>query len=540
MPTKDEKQLAEDTWLLRNPGKPLPNTNAAKAAYQRLRAREQKSADEKRTKREARLALKKRAALQNITEPQPGGENEDEAEEDNREEENPEFIDGAPVVYGWTVRDRKEDELVDDDNQNEEEDIEDGLDQWGYAFFIDKHHPIPRKRDEATDASPMARIQLRKSSINDSSHMLEQSERKSSWTEEDYDPTLWGDRGTGNAQIVGYRRRSAARDERTNSISILRVVQNKKLVTFMLKSYYECARCIPYTQLTITDKADGCFEVPEKQTHWLMDEKFDNVSKEIRRERKRLHMVDLGELFYWGKFGMKWAAGGKKLKLQGPGCKKISIEGTDESSFVFVGGTGEEADKIGKILAELEMGKEREKETEKTNTEATGIVYADVHKENEQFEITDDVHVDGEAETESVRIETAEEERVQKEEEAEAERVRKEEAEAERVRKEEAEAERIRKEEEAEAERVRKAEEAEAERVRKEEAEAERIRKEEEAEAERVRKAEEAEVERVRREEAEAEAERVRKEEAEAERVRKEAEAEGERVMRGNLKGNAS
>ena len=59
MPTKDEKQLAEDTWLLRNPGKPLPNTNAAKAAYQRLRAREQKSADEKLTKREARLALKK-------------------------------------------------------------------------------------------------------------------------------------------------------------------------------------------------------------------------------------------------------------------------------------------------------------------------------------------------------------------------------------------------------------------------------------------------------------------------------------------------
>ena len=540
MPTKDDKQLAEDTWLLRNPGKPLPNTNAAKAAYQRLRAREQKSADEKRTKREARLALKKRAALQNITEPQPGGENEDEAEEDNREEENPEFIDGAPVVYGWTVRDRKEDELVDDDNQNEEEDIEDGLDQWGYAFFIDKHHPIPRKRDEATDASPMARIQLRKSSINDSSHMLEQSEMKSSWTEEDYDPTLWGDRGTGNAQIVGYRRRSAARDERTNSISILRVVQNKKLVTFMLKSYYECARCIPYTQLTITDKADGCFEVPEKQTHWLMDEKFDNVSKEIRRERKRLHMVDLGELFYWGKFGMKWAAGGKKLKLQGPGCKKISIEGTDESSYVFVGGTGEEADKIGKILAELEMGKEREKETEKTNTEAMGIVYADVHKENEQFEITDDVHVDGEAETECVRIETAEEERVRKEE-AEAERVRKEEeAEAERVSKEEAEAERVRKEEEAEAERVRKEkEEAEVERVRREEAEAERVRNEE-AEAERVRKEEaDAEVERVRREEAEAE--RVRKEEAEAERVRKEeAEAEGDRVTRGNLKGNVS
>ena len=494
-----------------------------------MRAREQKSADEKHTKREARLALKKRAALQNITEPQPGGENEDEAEEDNGEEENLEFIDGAPVVYGWTVRDRKEDELVDDDNQNEEEDIEDGLDQWGYAFFIDKHHPIPRKRDEATDASPMARIQLRKSSINDSSHMLEQSERKSSWTEEDYDPTLWGDRGTGNAQIVGYRRRSAARDERTNSISILRVVQNKKLVTFILKSYYESARCIPYTQLTITDKADGCFEVPEKQTHWLMDEKFDNVSKEIRREQKRLHMVDLGELFYWGKFGMKWAAGGKKLKLQRPGCKKISIEGTDESSFVFVGGTGEEADKIGTILAELEMGKEREKETEKTNTEATGIVYADVHKENEQFEITDDVHVDGEAETECVRIETAEEERVRKEEEAEAERVRKEEAEAQRDRR-----------EEAEAERVRKEEEAEAERVRKEEAEAERVRKEEEAEAERVRKEEEAEVERVRREEAEAE--RVRKEEAEAERVRKEeAEAEGERVMReGNLKGNAS
>ena len=407
------------------------------------------------------------------------------------------------------------------------EDIEDGLDQWGYAFFIDKHHPIPRKRDEATDASPMARIKLRKSSINDSSHMLEQSERKSSWTEEDYDPTLWGDRGTGNAQIVGYSCRSAARDERTNLISILRVVQNKKLVTFMLKSYYESARCIPYTQLTITDKADGCFEYPEKQTHWLMDEKFDNVSKEIRRERKRLHMVDLGELFYWGKFGMKWAAGGKKLKLQGPGCKKISIEGTDESSFVFVGGTGEEADKIGKILAELEMGKEGEKETEKTDTEATGIVYADVHKENEQFEITDDVHVDGEAETERVR----------KEEEAEAERVRREEAEAERVRK----------EEEAETERVRKEEEAEAERVRKEEAEAERVRREEEAEAERVRK-EEAEAERVWKEEPEAE--RVQKEEAEAERVRKEeaervrreeAEAERERVMtEGNLKGNAS
>ena len=72
----------------------------------------------------------------------------------------------------------------------------------------------------------------------------------------------------------------AVRDLRSDSLSILRVVQNKRLVSFLIKNLYRCAWCIPYTQLTVLESGNGCFAVPELNTHWLAKEKFSSVTKE--------------------------------------------------------------------------------------------------------------------------------------------------------------------------------------------------------------------------------------------------------------------
>ena len=160
--------------------------------------------------------------------------------------------------------------------EKEEEYINKGFDRWGCAFWYDKYHPVEVKRDKNKDTSPFMRLELKKCSVHDYKHCAEVSveERErlkeaKKWRNDDFDLTLWENRGSGRAQIVGYRRRKAVRDSRTDSLAISRVVQNEKLVPFVIKNSYRCARCIPYTQITITEKGDGCFANPERLTHWL-------------------------------------------------------------------------------------------------------------------------------------------------------------------------------------------------------------------------------------------------------------------------------
>ena len=111
-----------------------------------------------------------------------------------------------------------------------------------------------------------------------------------------------------------------------------RVVQNQKLVSFVIKNSYRCARCIPYTQITITEKGDKCFANPERLTHWLSLEKFKKISKETEDKRKTLPMIDLTELKFWGEFGMHWRSGSRyemtsKIKER----SIVKHEKTDES-----------------------------------------------------------------------------------------------------------------------------------------------------------------------------------------------------------------
>ena len=161
------------------------------------------------------------------------------------------------------------------------------------------------------------RVEL-KCSLHDYKHCedvsLEEKERlkdEKYWKNDDYDLTLWGNRGSGRSEIVAYKRRKAVRDRRTDSLSILRVVQNKKLVSFVIKNVYRSARCIPYTQITVTEKGDGCFANPENLTHWLSIEKFNEISNKSVLDRKTLPMIDLNELKFWGEFGMHWKSGNK-------------------------------------------------------------------------------------------------------------------------------------------------------------------------------------------------------------------------------------
>ena len=120
-------------------------------------------------------------------------------------------------------------------------------------------------------------------------------------------------------------------------LSILRVVQNKTLVSFLIKNSYRYAWCIPYTQLTVSKNGNGCFAVPERNTHWLAKEKFRNVSKETEYERSYLQMIDLTELKFWGEFGMKWKNGMKyNISSKIMEKSKLKMEKTDEKEDVVV------------------------------------------------------------------------------------------------------------------------------------------------------------------------------------------------------------
>ena len=147
-----------------------------------------------------------------------------------------------------------------DEDEDKGEVIKEGFDKWGYVFWYNNYHPVGGKRKKNYDTSPYMKVELKKCSIHDYKHCADVGENVRKrlkdgklWGKDDYDLTLWGNRGGGRAKLVAYRRRMAVRDLRSDSLSILRVVQNKRLVSFLIKNSYRCARCIPYTQLTVSE-----------------------------------------------------------------------------------------------------------------------------------------------------------------------------------------------------------------------------------------------------------------------------------------------
>ena len=139
-------------------------------------------------------------------------------------------------------------------------------------------------------------------------------EDKEKWVEDDYDPTIWADRGAGHMVMVGYERRKAMRNLYTRSLYISRLVQNNKLITFHMRSCYNAARCILFTQLMIMKKCDGAY-IKGKRPYWAMDEHDRNVLEKVKKDCREMCAIDLAELVWYGHFGMKWRHGEKRIRL---------------------------------------------------------------------------------------------------------------------------------------------------------------------------------------------------------------------------------
>ena len=253
---------------------------------------------------------------------------------------------GEILIYGFDkceIEDDPEEENIEDELEMDNIE-EEGVDRRGNPYWYDRHHPIHSKRKKDYDTSPYMNIELTKCSIHDYKHGLELTEEKRNrlkdgdrWTTDDYDLTYWGNRGGGRAKLVAYRRRKAVEDPRTDSLSILRVVQNDRLVSFLIKNSYGSCRLIPYTQLTVTDNGSGMFGFPERFTHWLSIEKFVHITKEVEDERKRLPMIDLAELRNWGEFGCHWLSGSKySVTVKVAQASRTHIAKTNEEEIVDI------------------------------------------------------------------------------------------------------------------------------------------------------------------------------------------------------------
>ena len=319
-----EKAELEAMWLLRNPGKPLPNSDEAKAMYQKYLAEEKILAAAKKAKRDRRMMIKKGVInVMNADDSDNGDNDDDESSKVEEVEELPDEVDGAQVNYGYDMIDE---ELEEDAESEEDPNVNDSiLESWkgdfDKSFWIDKFHPKVDQGEDPLDVVPHIVLKLSKCDIEDYKYMIQEDEEmkkrledREKWVEDDYDPTIWADRGAGRMIMVGYERRKAGKNVNTRSLYISRLVQNNKLVTFHMRSCYDTVTCIPFTQLIIMKKGDGAF-IKGKRPYWAMDDHERNVSEEVKKDCREMPAVDLAELVWYGNFGMKQRHGEKRIRL---------------------------------------------------------------------------------------------------------------------------------------------------------------------------------------------------------------------------------
>ena len=138
---KPKKAELEAMWLLRNPGKPLPNTAEAKAMYQKCLVEEKITAAAKKVKRDRRMMIKR--GVINVLNPNDGdngdGDDDDESLEVEEIDKYPQEVDGAPVNYGFDLIDE---ELEEDAESEEDPNVDDSiLESWKGdfdKFFLDR------------------------------------------------------------------------------------------------------------------------------------------------------------------------------------------------------------------------------------------------------------------------------------------------------------------------------------------------------------------------------------------------------------------
>ena len=225
--------------------------------------------------------------------------------------------------------------------------IDSGEDAW----FYDGHHPMYKDKlpSQYSDASPNSYVEVTDNVALMDTHMswyTVQTMKGRPWTIDDYNITMWSDRGKGRAQLVKYRRRQASLNENTaNALSIVRVVMGNHLIGFLFCNAYGFSRGIPYHMLSVTSHGTGCLEkAPEEvdedpnwlSTRWVANE---DVSDEIKEMRKKSKMIDLCELFHWGYWGFDYDEG-EYCEIKNK--KKVKHVETDETEDVDVGSDREQ------------------------------------------------------------------------------------------------------------------------------------------------------------------------------------------------------
>ena len=83
----------------------------------------------------------------------------------------------------------------------------------------------------------------------------------------------------------------------------------RRVITFIIQNFYKGARFIPYLLLAVTRWGNGCLGTEEDgTTNWLTDSLPEEMvpTAEAEAMRKRLPMIDLNELEYFGRWGVDW------------------------------------------------------------------------------------------------------------------------------------------------------------------------------------------------------------------------------------------
>ena len=140
-PTQAEKEFHEAAWTLRNPGKPLPKSQAAIERYNRMKAYESQVAERKRLKR-----LKKHAALKAACKANEEGMGDKEEAEEG-EEDDPVPIDPQQQQESQRVEGGSPLAVI----------SESGKDSEGFFYWIDNWHPKPGRGvsvNDIPDATP--------------------------------------------------------------------------------------------------------------------------------------------------------------------------------------------------------------------------------------------------------------------------------------------------------------------------------------------------------------------------------------------------
>ena len=185
-----------------------------------------------------------------------------------------------------------------------------GKDNWGEPYWHDKWYPQDHQPGNHSDACPFSYTDVSDEMALSDLHMKNSDdlEAKNIFSRNDYDITLFSNRGLGHAQLVIYCRRCALLNVRTaDSLCILRVVMGNQLIGFLLCNAYGAGRLIPYCVMMATRHGNGCLQ-RDPDNNWCMRRYVpdDELPHDVLEFRNTHPMIDLVELVYWGSFGVMY------------------------------------------------------------------------------------------------------------------------------------------------------------------------------------------------------------------------------------------